>query len=59
MMRTVAYKLAKDHDRTKGHLPDEHITEWTYVDLHKQGEIISFDGWEFLPEDQFIPLLSR
>lgn len=57
-MRQIAYKLAVDCALVKSQLPDNHVVEWTYVDLHKEGDL-SETEWKFLPENEFQSLLNN
>lgn len=56
-MRTIAYKQANHiKSRIKDSLPDDFITEWTYVDVQPQDSLKKEDGWQFLNEDEFTKL---
>jgi hypothetical protein len=58
-MRDVAFKQAKVNPSLSGILPDDFITEWTYVDLHPPGTLTVDDGWQFAKEADFTPVFER
>jgi hypothetical protein len=55
-MRTVAYKLAENCQVVKNELPPNYIVEYTFVDIHPEGNL-SESEWEFASEEDFNQLL--
>jgi hypothetical protein len=55
-MRQIAYKTA-NHSKSvvKGTLPDDYITEFTFVDMHPENSLN--DEWKIINEDEFQKLV--
>jgi len=58
-MRNVAFKRAKHSPKVAESLHSDYITEHAYTDLFEEGFHKAEDGYEILPEDQFIKELSK
>ena len=58
-MRIIAFKIANCvTSRVIDSLPENWITEYTFVDLQLENSLLESEGWQFLPEDEFNILLT-